>query len=220
MLEQFSEALSQRPLWAIMLAFGAGLLDSLTHHGYTILPITIGFFSGRAKTHLELIGLATLYLIGMVMTYTGLGLFAALTGSVFGTLTMTPVVWVGVGGLIMILAAIQMEWIKIRIPSRWIPHTNSAFVMGLSSGLIAAPCTAPILGAILTYIATTQNILYASFLMISFSCGLGFLLLTLAFFTGWISLLPKSGRWLLWIEKGSGLVFLGVGLYFIYRGLF
>ena len=220
MIEQFSAALTERPLWALLLSFGAGFVASLTPCVYPILPITISFFSRRSKTHRDLIGLAILYMMGMVITYTTLGLIAALTGKVFGTLTMTPLIWSGVGSLIVILAAVQMGWIHIRIPSRLIPHSKSAFVMGLSSGLIAAPCTAPILGGILTFIATTQNLLYGGMLMFSFSVGLSLILICLALFTGFISRLPKSGPWLLWIERGSGVLFLGVGLYFIYLGLF
>lgn len=234
MVDQFSSALLQGSSLAFALAFFSGILASLTPCIYPVIPITVGFFSGRAKTHRQAIWLSIVYVLGMTIVYAALGVFAALTGKVFGRITMNPPVYIIVGGLILLFGIMQLWGFSFRPPSflsrfhvsdmtepvsRW-GWAPAAFVMGLTSGFIVAPCTVPILGVILTYIATRQSLIFGASLMFSFALGLGVLLMFLGIFTGFVTRLPKSGRWLVRIEKGTGLLFLFIGLYFIYRGIY
>jgi thiol:disulfide interchange protein DsbD len=93
----------------------------------------------------------------------------------------------------------------------------SAFVLGASSGFIAAPCTTPVLTSILAYIAKTQSVGLGFGLMLSFSLGLGTLLLVIAAFTGALQVLPKSGQWMKTIKIVSGLILLAFAEYLIFR---
>jgi thiol:disulfide interchange protein DsbD len=92
-----------------------------------------------------------------------------------------------------------------------------AFALGASSGMIAAPCTTPVLTSILAYIANTQSVGLGFLLMLFFSLGLGTLLLVIAAFAGAIQLLPKSGMWMKTVKTASGLILLAFAEYLIYR---
>ena len=223
MLQHFTEAVEQGSLLAFGLAFVGGILASLTPCVYPVLPITVSFFAGRAKSHFHAVWLSIVYVSGMAVVYAALGIFAGLTSKVFGRITMNAPVYVTAGAVVVLFGLLQMEWLKIKIPvlnmgrarNGW---KGSAFVMGMTSGFIVAPCTVPVLGVILTYIAAKQSILYGASLMFVFAWGLGFLLMLLGIFTNALTRLPKSGQWLVVIEKTAGLLFLAIGAYFIYRG--
>ncbi len=226
MTDLFSQALSEGSslgfFGAFVLAFVSGILASLTPCVYPVIPITVTFISSRAKSHLHAVWLSLIYVIGMAMTYTALGVFAALTGKVFGKITMTPSVFFTVGGILFFFGLIQMEWIRIPVPkalSNLGGGRGDAFVMGITSGFIVAPCTVPLLGAILTFIATRQSLVYGALMMFCFALGMGLLFVGLGIFTGLLAVFPKSGRWLIVIEKGTAVLFFILSGYFIYRGI-
>lgn len=227
MINSFSQSLAQGSPFAFVLAFVAGILASLTPCVYPVIPITVTFIASRAKSHFHAAMLSVIYVLGMAVTYAALGVFAALTGKVFGKITMTPEVYFTVGAILFLFALIQMEWIRIPTP-RFLSKLSrdgvigsgpDAFVMGVTSGFIIAPCTVPLLGAILTFIAARQSLVYGGLMMFCFALGLGLLLLFLGVFTGLVKTLPKSGRWLLFIEKGTAALFFILAGYFIYRGI-
>lgn len=210
-----------------MLAFVAGILASLTPCVYPVIPITVTFIASRARSRLHAVSLSIVYVLGMAVTYAAIGMFAALTGKVFGKITMTPAVYFTVGGILFFFAIVQMEWIRIPVPgflsklSGGDPAKASpdAFLMGVTSGFIVAPCTVPLLGAILTFIAARQSLVYGGLMMFCFALGLGLLLLLLGIFTGLLKTFPKSGKWLIFIEKGTAGLFVILAGYFIYRGI-
>lgn len=223
-MNDFSQIISQGSWAAFIFSFVGGILASLTPCVYPMIPITIGFIASRAQSRLHAFKLSCVYVLGMCLMYSILGIFAAFTGKVFGTLTMTFSVYIFVGIFILLLGIVQTGWISIVLPS-WISQRlqwegQGAFAMGAVSGLVAAPCTVPILGVILTYIAANQNILFGIILMFSFSMGLGLLLLVLGTFTGFLTALPKSGQWLMILKKTGGMLLVLVGLYFIFFGIF
>ncbi len=225
-VESFSQLLESGSGFAILLAFLGGILASLTPCVYPMIPITVGFIGGRAQTKSQAIQLSLIYVLGMCVMYTSLGIIAASTGKVFGK--MTQLAWInGLVGLIIIYFGLaELKWVPFQLP--WAKmanlgensnHHRGAFWMGLTSGLVAAPCTAPILGVILTFIATQQSLLFGIALMFSFSLGLGLLLFLLGVFSGFLTLLPKSGTWLEGIKKCTGVLLLLIGCYFLYQAL-
>jgi len=218
------ELIEQGSVLSFFLAFGGGVLASLTPCVYPMIPITVSFIAGRASSRLHAFWLSLIYVFGMSVMYTSLGLFAALTGKVFGVFTMSAPFYMGVGCVILFFGLLQLEWLPFKIPQFSVGNSREgypgAFAMGLTSGLIAAPCTVPILGVILTFIATSQSIVTGALLMFSFSLGLGLLLFFLGIFSGLLATLPKSGSWLLTIKKIAGYCFLGLGLYFVGYGIF
>jgi thiol:disulfide interchange protein DsbD len=175
----------------------------------------------------------------MALVYTALGIFAALSGKIFGTMTNTPAWYIGLG-LIMILSALWMlEVIKFD-PNVWLTrvthHRNThktntvpgivernegtvlgAVVLGASSGFIAAPCTTPVLTTILSYIANQKSLVFGGLLMFVFALGLGTILVLIGTFAGAMKILPKSGKWLQHVKIVSGLLILALAEYFVFK---
>ena len=87
--------------------------------------------------------------------------------------------------------------------------------MGLASGFVAAPCTAPVLGTLLIYVGSSGNVVYGASLLFVFALGLGFLLLLLGTFAGLVTSLPKAGAWMDTIKKAFGFLMILVGEYFL-----
>jgi thiol:disulfide interchange protein DsbD len=209
-----------------------------------MIPITVSVVGGLGparKTWRELCVRGVAYVLGMTVIYSFLGIIAGLSGRVFGSLTNTSQGYLCIG-LIMTAASLWMleviqfdpfvawdswkrKWLTNARPqspaSRPEIHTDmgwaGAFTLGASSGFIAAPCTTPVLTSILAYIAKTQSVGVGFLLMMSFSLGLGTILLGISVFAGALQLLPKSGQWMKHVKIGSGLILLAFAEFLIYR---
>ncbi|MFN7684850.1 MAG: cytochrome c biogenesis protein CcdA [Oligoflexia bacterium] len=180
------------------------------------------------------------YVSGMAVVYAFLGVLAGLTGRVFGTLTQSSG-WYLFLGIVFSLGALVMLGVLPFDPMAWwdrlarkfggrgpqhpthapTEHREitllGAFSLGASSGFIASPCTTPILTAILAFIAKTQSVGLGLFLMLAFALGIGTLLLLIAFFTGFVQFIPRSGVWMERVKLASGLLLLGVGHYLVFQ---
>ena len=229
---------------SIFLAFGVaylgGILSSLTPCIYPMIPITISVVGGLApggKRGREVAVKSLFYVSGMSVIYAFLGVLAGLTGQIFGSFTQTTYWYLGIGivmtfaGLVM-LDVIPFDpaawWDRWRrrnhhkvVPQEIAAHKKTAthfgaFVLGATSGFIAAPCTTPVLAVILAYIAKTQSIGWGFLLMLFFSWGLGTILMLIAFFTGALRFLPKSGAWMSKVKIASGLILIAFAEYLIY----
>ena len=224
---------------AIGAAYLGGVLSSLTPCIYPMIPITVSVVGGIGRERKGIgpvLVRGLFYIAGMAVTYSFLGVLAGLTGKVFGSFTNTSG-WYLTLGVIMNVAALWMmdviqfdpvawgnalkrKWSKgapVAAPvQREMTHI-SAFLLGASSGFIAAPCTTPVLTSILAYIAKTQSVGLGLALMLSFSLGLGTLLLVIATFAGAARALPRSGLWMERVKKASGLLLLAFAEYLIFR---
>lgn len=202
-----------------------------------MIPITMGFIGGTSERSVKTgWALSSLYVLGMAAVYTLLGIVASVSGKIFGTMTNTTE-WYLVLGLIMVASSLWMldvikfdpnVWIENLIRKRKAPSAPAslehkeatalgAFVLGASSGFIAAPCTTPVLTTILSYIASTKSVVFGGVLMFSFACGLGTILVLVGTFTGAMKVLPKSGKWLNAVKLVSGLLILALGEYFVFK---
>lgn len=215
-------SLAHPSFWAIFIAFLAGILTSLTPCVYPIIPIIVSYVgaqSGGSKKKGFLISL--LYVLGLALVYSILGLIAALSGSFFGEIQSS--FWANfiVGNICLLFALSMFDLFSIQIPflSRLQPKQGEglwgAFFLGAVSGLVASPCTAPILGVILTFVATKQSIVYGAVLLFSFAIGMGLLLIVIGTFTGLLTALPKSGAWMVRIKKVFGFILLAIAEYFL-----
>jgi len=228
---------------AVGMAYLGGILSSLTPCVYPMIPITVGVIGGLGKNRRswqELWLRSFVYVSGMAVVYSFLGVLAGLTGKVFGSLTNTSGWYLTLGIIMTIASLLMMEVISLNILVAWewvkakmahskppAPHHNpirkeeitllSAFLLGASSGFIAAPCTTPVLAAILGIIAKTQSVGLGLGLMLAFSFGMGTLLIGVAIFTGALQILPRSGKWLHQMKIFSGLLLLVFALYLVYQ---
>jgi len=206
-----------------ILVFGGGVLVSFTPCVYPLLPVTVGYIGAKgAGSKIKGFLLSLVYVSGIAVTYSILGLIAAVTGSLFGAISSHPISNLIVGIIFILFGLSLMEILKIPIPSISIKKTGgkgflSVFVLGLISGLVIGPCIAPALGAILAYTASQGNMFYGASLLFTFAYGMGLLLILAGTFSGLFLSLPKSGAWLLKVKKISGLILIIVGIYFILK---
>lgn len=200
----------------------SGLLTSLTPCVYPILPIVVGYLGSREGSAASRLFASLSYIIGLSLVYTVLGIVAAMSGSLFGSVASNNWVYLGFGVLMLFLGGSMMDWYYIPMPN--LPGLASdsvkkspfvgPFVMGLTSGMVASPCTAPVLASLLFYVASKKALVTGGLLMFTFSLGLSSMLLVIGFFAG--SLLPKSGAWMVNVKKGLALLIIAAGIYFIY----
>lgn len=209
-----------------VIAFFGGLLVSFTPCVYPLIPISAGFIgleSGGSR--LRGFALSFVYVTGIAVTYSILGLLASLTGMFFGTVSSNPVTIICVGALIIIFGFSMLDIVTIDLPDikalRQIKKHSyiSTFFLGLSSGLIISPCLTPVLGSILFYLAAKRFIVYGTLLLLSFAYGMGLILILAGIFSTLLVNMPKAGKWSGYVKKFCAFVLLGTGLYFIYTGI-
>jgi cytochrome c-type biogenesis protein len=203
-------------------AFLGGIALSFTPCVYPLLPVTasyIGITAGGSK--LKGLGLSFLYVTGLAIVYSALGVIAVLTGKMFGRISSHPVTLAAVGLIFIVfgLSMFKVFTVNLQVIKNLTGHKKkgvlSVLVLGMISGLVASPCVAPALGAILAYLATGKNLIYGLTLLIVFAYGMGLTLILVGTFSTVLLHLPKSGRWMIIIERVCASVLIAVGLYFI-----
>lgn len=218
--------LESAPLIALGLSFLGGVVTSFTPCVYPIIPITVTFIGARStQSRRHAFFLSLVYALGMALTYAALGMFAALTGKLFGVITQNPYIYLVVGNIILLFGLNMLEVFTLPLPRFLSGGTagtgrkgfTGAFFLGITSGLIVGPCTAPVLATILTYVGTQQNIFLGGSMLFLFAMGMCTLLIVLGTFSGLLSSLPKSGAWMVKVKKGFGWVMIGLGEYFIIK---
>jgi thiol:disulfide interchange protein DsbD len=205
-----------------VIAFFAGFLASLTPCVYPLIPISAGYIVGNAQnSKVKALCLSLFYVTGMAITYSFLGILAVLTGSMFGKFTSSPLVSLVSGALILISGLFMFDLLHFNFNINFKPlvykrvNFAAALLLGLISGLVITPCLTPILGAILAYLSTKNNIFYGSFLLLSFSYGMGLIFILVGTFGTGIFGLPKSGKWMVVVKKVCAAIVVLAGLYFI-----
>jgi len=224
LFENFSDYLSQVSLLAYLVSFLGGVWASFTPCIYPMIPILIGVIgTTSAKNRMRGFRLSLAFVFGMAVTYSLLGLVAALTGTLFGRLTTHPAAYLIVGNICLVFALSMLGLFELQLPGGWGQAQRGAgekgigtvFILGASSGLIAAPCTVPVLGVILTFVAQSRNLLFGFSLLFIFALGLGLLLIVLGTFTGLVATLPKSGPWLVRVKQAFGILLILVAEAFL-----
>ena len=204
--EAIEPHLQSKSPFALLIAFAAGVLASLSPCVFPMIPVTVTFMGNAAGgSRRQAVLLSSIYVGGLALVYAGLGVIAAAVGARFGSFTRTPWVYGGVALVIVLLGAAMMGWITVPVPglantvqSKGVTRGGvlGALLIGMSSGFIAAPCTAPVLGFVLFYIAGSKDYVWGGAVMIAFALGLGLLLLILGIFSGMLSRLPPPGPWM------------------------
>jgi len=205
-------------LWVGLL----GLALNLTPCVYPMISITVAFFGGRTAAEATRLGHALLYVLGICITFSALGVVAALTGSLFGAAMQQPAVLAGIALLMVALALGNFGLYQVRLPSVLVQAAGragegalGAFMMGLTMGVVGAPCIGPIVAALLLYVGTTQSAWLGFALFFTLGLGMGLPYIGLAAVAGRLRRLPRSGAWLGWMERLFGFVLLGLALHFV-----
>ncbi|MBI4827856.1 MAG: hypothetical protein HY804_03465 [Nitrospinae bacterium] len=209
-------------LLALAAVFAGGLALNLTPCVYPLIPITVSYFAGQAAGgRAALLWRALLYLLGMAAMYSALGVAAALTGSLFGALLAHWAVILALAGLMVALALSMFGLYEIRIPAALAQAGGEnragslgALVMGLTAGIIAAPCVGPFVIGLLTFVGEKGDPALGFLLFFTLALGLGLPFVALALFSGAVNFLPRSGVWMVWVRQVFGFILLGMALYF------
>ena len=209
------------------IVFWAGVLTSFTPCVYPVMPLTASFIGSLNAKGSKWTGffISLAYVFGMALMYAGLGVLAGLTGKFFGSIQNNPIVFIIIGIILLVFSAGIFDLIpmptfsmnnakKKKLTSIW-----SIIFVGMVAGLMISPCTAPILGSLLLYIATKQNLLYGASLLFVFSYGVGASLILVGTFSNILARLPKSGSWLLWVKRFCGLVVFIYAVLMLYKGI-
>jgi len=221
-----------QPLIAIPALFAGGVLTSLNPCIYPMIPITAAIVGGqeagsvKTRSRWRPVLLTSCYVLGLAALYSVLGVFAGMTGTLFGTVSTNPWLYFVMANLLMLSGLAMLEVIPVPVP-QWAVERASragtagrfsgAFVMGAVSGLVAAPCGAPIMAAVLTWVTTTKSGALGFVYLFSFSVGMCALLVLVGISSGALARLPRSGGWMMWIKRGFGFLMLGVAEYYLIK---
>ncbi len=219
--DAFTAALAKGPIYAALAALVGGFLVSLTPCVYPMVAVTVSVFGARqAKHRWEGALLSASFVLGIVAMFVPLGVVAGMTGSMFGSVLQNRWVVVAIAVLFLILAASLFGAYEFGLPAALTNRLaeiggigyRGAFLLGLACGLIASPCTGPVLTGILTWIAQTKSAAMGAAAMGAFALGLGAPFFVVGAFA---VQLPKSGHWMVHVKSGLGLILVIVALYFL-----
>jgi thiol:disulfide interchange protein DsbD len=209
--------------WLTLLGFFfGGLALSLSPCVYPLIPITVSYFSqGRKKASIYTLINCILYIFGLAVTNSVLGVWAALSGHMVGSFLQNPWVILFLVCFFITLALASFGFWEFRLPSGLTRLVSKSFggylgtfFMGLTLGIIAAPCLGPFIVGLLTFVAQKGDAFLGFISFFVLSVGLGLPLAVLAFFSGALARLPASGDWMLWVRKFMGWVLLFMAAYF------
>jgi len=222
MLESIVKGFENPSFLSIPIAYFGGVLASLTPCVYPMIPVVLGIIGASAvdkKT--TALTLSASYALGLSIVYAALGIFASRTGGFFGEAATSPWSYLLFGNLCLMLGFWMMEWINLPLFSTGRASGRKghagAFLTGMLSGAVAAPCTSPVLAGLLIYVSTTKDVILGGSMLFAFSLGMSTLLIAVGTFSGSIKALPKPGRWMGRVKKGLALLLLGFGEYFLLK---
>jgi thiol:disulfide interchange protein DsbD len=220
--------LSGSPFLAIATLFGAGVLTSLTPCIYPMIPITVSVITGTARenqTKGRTLGLTMTYVVGLATLYALLGLLAGLTGTLFGTVSASPWALLGIGNLLLLFSLFMLDVFPLPVPQRLMSWAatreggsyGAVFILGATSGVVAAPCGAPAFAVVLTWVAASQAGLMGFVYLFAFSLGMTAILVVVGLFSGGLAALPRSGRWMVWMKRAAGILMIAVAQYYFVK---
>ncbi|MCB0420409.1 MAG: protein-disulfide reductase DsbD [Bdellovibrionales bacterium] len=213
-------------VWIFLVVFFAGFLTSFTPCIFPMIPITLTVLGARGsdQSHLQGFIRSLSYVFGIAMTYSILGLIAASTGSLFGSLLGHPVVIICLALLFATMSLSMLGLFELKAPSfvsQKLSHIGGgsslggAFLIGAAAGIVASPCVGPILVSILAYVAQSQQLLLGFGLLFTFAMGMGLIFIALGTFSQLIQKLPKSGNWMDGVKYLFAFLMMALAVYYM-----
>ena len=227
-LADLAQLLNGNPALALPALFVGGVLTSLTPCVYPMIPITAAIVGGQtagqpvSRSRPALLTLT--YVVGLASVYSALGVFAGLTGTLFGTVSTNPWLYFAMANVLVLAALSMLDVVPIRLPAGIMTRAatmgtagrfSGAFIMGAMSGLVAAPCSAPVMAAVLTWVTVTHSAAIGFLYLLTFSLGMCALLVVVGLTTGGLARLPRAGAWMVTVKRVFALVMLGAAEYYL-----
>ena len=193
-----------------------------------MIPITAGILGGAGATGRSrgrTLALTLVYVLGLALVYSVLGLLAGLSGTLFGSVSSSPWALLVMGNLLLVFGLGLLDVFTFGVPSRvaaWAGRIGGnsvagVFALGATSGLVAAPCGAPAFAAVLTFVSTTGSAWLGFLYLFVFSLGLTALLVVVGIFSGVVAALPRAGVWTLTVKRVGGILLVGMAEYYFVR---
>jgi thiol:disulfide interchange protein DsbD len=175
-------------IWTLLGIFAGGVALNLTPCVYPLIPITVSYFGGGSgRRQGRVVAHGFFYLAGLCLTSSVLGVVAALTGSLLGGMLQNPAVLGAVAAILVFFATSLFGLWELRLPSALTQAASSSYAghfgslfMGLTMGVVAAPCIGPFVVGILTWVASVGNPWLGFLAFFTLSLGLGLPLFFLA----------------------------------------
>lgn len=218
----FAAAAEQGTFALVLLCFLAGVGVSFTPCVLPMVPITMGLIGARtAGSRPKAIALSVTYMLGMAVVYTALGLFAGVTGALFGSWLQS--VWVvgGIAAFFVVMGAAMFGFFDVGVPSALASRLSGrgggggfggALALGVIGAVLAGPCSGPVVAAILALIGRDGEVGRGAALMFAFSTGMGMIFLVTGAASGW---LPSRGPWMVLVKKAFGIVMWLGAIYYV-----
>ncbi len=224
------QLLNGNPLLALPALFLGGVLTSLTPCVYPMIPITAaivgGQTAGEPASRMRPVFLTLTYVAGLALVYSALGLFAGLTSTMFGSISTNPWLYFAMANLLVLAALSMLDVVSIRLPAGIMTRAanlgtagrvSGAFAMGAMSGLVAAPCSAPVMVGVLAWVSTTHSAALGFLYLLAFSLGMCTLLVFVGLSTGGLARLPRAGAWMVTVKRVFALIMLGAAEYYLVK---
>ena len=224
-------------LLAFVLIFLMGLALNLTPCVYPMMGVTVSLFGGGAGRggaghgsgaaaaggNFRALPRAVVYVLGIALMYSTLGVVAAMTGGLFGGWLASPWVLGAIGLLLLAMALSMFGLYELQVPTGLLSKLGGAtgagyvgtFLAGLMVGVFAAPCIGPPIIALLAHVGAKGDPLFGFQAFFILSLGLGLPYLVLAVFSGLLARLPRSGSWMDWVKHLFGVILLGVAAFYL-----
>ncbi|AQS38066.1 Thiol:disulfide interchange protein DsbD [Shewanella psychrophila] len=216
-------------IWTLVIFFGLGIGLALTPCVFPMYPILSGIIVGQGKklSTAKAFSLSMVYVQGMAITYSLVGLVVASAGMKYQAALQHPAVLIVLAILFFVLSLSMFGLYELRLPSKWQEKMNNfsnnqkggnvigVFMMGVISGLVASPCTTAPLSGALIYVAQTGDLLQGFLALYVLSMGMGLPLLIIGTSGG--KLLPRAGSWMDVIKTIFGFLLIAVSIVMIGR---
>lgn len=206
----------------LLAIFVLGLALNLTPCVYPLIPITIGYFSNQSGSNTaRRAALSSLYVLGIAITYSTLGVFAALSGKLFGAWLQHPAVLVFFALLMLIMASSMFGAFEMQAPQFISKHSGGqsgllgALTMGLVIGIVAAPCVGPFLVSLIALVSSLQSPMLGFLMFFVLALGLGLPYLFLGIFSSGLNAIPRSGMWMVQVKRAMGFILIAMTFYFL-----
>jgi thiol:disulfide interchange protein DsbD len=220
--DAFAAAKEQGALALVLVCFLAGLGVSLTPCVLPMVPITMGLIGARgAGSRLQAVALSAMYVLGLAIVYTGLGVFAGVTGALFGSWLQSAWVVGSIAFFFFVMGLSMFGLFDVAVPDSLQEKfsgkggggsAGGAFVLGMIGAVLAGPCSGPVVVSVLALIGQGGQVALGAGLMFAFSLGMGMIFLVTGAASGWM---PSRGAWMATVKKGFGIVMWLGAIYYV-----
>jgi cytochrome c biogenesis protein CcdA len=222
LLSNLGDIIQTQGWLAFPFCFLGGIISSASPCVLAMIPLIIGFVGGYAEgSQKKAIQYSLMFVLGLTITFTILGIIAGALGRLFGDVGkfwyyILPAVAILLGLYLLLANRLNLN---IGLPQRFIPKRKAllgAFLMGLFFGIVASPCATPVLGVVLTFAATKQDIVYSGGLLLAYALGHWVLVFGAGISAGFAQKVIASrgiSNFSNYSKKVAGVILMGVGTY-------